>query len=157
MIVKLVGASLLVSSSAYCAHRMISVERERINRLSAYIDIILHIKSQIDLYSLPIEKILRSIDRSVLDRIEAASHPSRFDDLISLDDQYVGEGTQKILREFSSSLGKGYREMQIKLCDKTISELENQKKELTDAFPSRKKTIIALCFAVCGMALIALI
>ena len=157
MIVKLIGASLLVSSSAYCAYRMISIERERIDRLSAYIEIISVIKSQIELYSLPIEKILKSIDASVLKRIGIEEQMCKFDDLMSFDDQYVSDGTQKTLREFASSLGKGYREMQIKLCEKTILDLESQKRELTDAFPSRKKTIIALCFAICGMALIALI
>ena len=156
MILKLAGAGILVSSAAYCAARMISTEKNKIDRLSAYVEIVSYVKNQIDLYSMPIEKILKGINSSVLESIGITHAPSRFDDII-VSDESVSEQTQKTLRDFSFSLGKSYREMQIKLCDKAITELEKQKKELTDAFPSRKKTIVVLCFSACGMAIIALI
>lgn len=157
MIARLAGIGLLVSSASYCAHRMISAEKNKIDLISAYVEIVSHVKNQIDLYSLPIDKIIKGLDPSVIRRIGIDHMPSTFGELIGTDGTSVGEETAKTLREFAFSLGKTYRDMQIKLCDKTISELLAQKKALMDAFPSRKKTIIALTFAICGMTVIALI
>jgi hypothetical protein len=153
--IRLVGAGLMFSSTAYLALRMIQTEKKKIERISAYVNIVSYVKNQIDLYSLPIEKILKSIDPSALEVLGMEAAPDRFEELILLDG--VMEETQKTLREFSFSLGKSYREMQIKLCEKALGELERQKITLATAFPARKKTILALSFGICGMAVIALI
>ena len=157
MLVKTIGALVLLSSSALCASRMIAAEKAKIDQLETFISIISHIKSQIDLYSSPIPKIFSGIGKDMLDKLHLASPPKRFDEILDANALYISEESEKTLREFSSSLGKGYREMQMKLCDKALSELEAQKRMLQNAFSPRKKTILALCFGVGGVAVIALI
>lgn len=157
MLVKIIGSVLLLISSALCASRMISAEKSKIDTIETFISLISYIRNQIDLYSSPIGKILDKISSDTLDKLHLTSPPVKFDDLLKTEGLPIGEETEKTLREFSSSLGKSYREMQIKLCDKALSELEAQKKKLQTAFPSRKKTILALCFGIGGVAVIALI
>lgn len=157
MLVKAIGSGLLLISSALCASRMISAEKAKIDLLETFISVISYIKNQIDLYSSPIKKILDGINEETLHRLHLNDPPQRFDDILEISELSIGEETEKTLREFSSSLGKSYREVQIKLCDKTLSELEAQKNALKNAFPSRKKTILALCFGIGGVAVIALI
>lgn len=155
--VKAIGGALLLLSSLMCASKMITAERKKIERVGAYIDIISHVRNQIDLYSAPLHKIFSEIDHVTLQSLGLSVVPKVFDGFILEGDRYVGEETVKVLREFSATLGKGYREMQIKLCDRAISELEKQKRDMEGAYPSKKKTILALCLCIGGMALIALI
>jgi hypothetical protein len=136
---------------------MIAAEKTKIDQIETFISIISYIRNQIDLYSSPIAKIFGDIGADMLDKLHLISSPKKFDDIINANELYLGEETQKTLCEFSSTLGKSYREMQIKLCDKTLSELEAQKRTLQNAFPSRKKTILALCLGIGGVAVIALI
>lgn len=157
MLVKILGAGIIVVASMVYAERMLSDEKKKIDDLDAFIDIISYIKNQIDLYSMPLEKIFNEMDADKLERVGLAYPPQRFSDIINSDGLNLDDSTRKVLSDFSSSLGKSYREMQIKICDQTISELLSKKKSISEAFPSRKKTVLALCLGVAGVLVIALI
>ncbi len=157
MLFKIIGASMVFASAAFYVEKILSSDKKRIDNLDAVIDLIAYIKNQIDLYATPLEKIYKSIDRDKLKRLCLDSPPKEFFEIVENKELTFDDETTRELSEFSSSLGKGYRDMQLKLCDRTLASLNNKKKALADAFPSRKKTVLALCFGVGGAVLIALI
>ena len=72
--------------------------------------------------------------------------------------EIILEGEAKhILEEFSETLGKNYRDRQIKLCDIAISSLEGVRGAEQKKYAVKKKTVNALCLAAGGMVVILLI
>ena len=157
MLFKVIGASMVLAAAAFYAEKILSGDKKRIDHLDAVIDLITYIKNQIDLYAMPLEKIYKSVDRDKLKRLCLDSPPKDFYEVIDNQELIFDGDIKRELSEFSSSLGKGYREMQLKLCERTLSRLGDKKKMLAESFPSRKKTVLALCFGVGGVVLIALI
>ena len=157
MLFRVIGASMVLAAAAFYAEKILSSDKKRIDQLDAVIDLISCIKNQIDLYAMPLEKIYKSVDRDKLKRLCLDSPPKDFLEIVDNKEFIFDDETRRELYEFSSALGRGYREAQIKLCERTLAQLRNKKKALTDAFPSRKKTVMALCIGVGGVVLIALI
>ena len=156
MIYKLVGSALILGASGMMSGMLISREKAKIVRLDTYIELISFVRNRIDLYSEPVGKILSGCRTSIISRLSVDGSPQSFRELIKNETDCIDEISRKILDDFADSLGKSYRETQIKLCDKTLGELEKHKKTLEAAYISRKKTIIALCLGICGMTVIAL-
>ena len=106
---------------------------------------------------MPIDRILFSCPDELVAGIGSTAEKGSFEKLISGCDVICGDDCRRILEEFARSLGKNYRDRQIKLCDTTVSELESVRAGLQRIYPSKKKTITALCLATGGLAVIALI
>ena len=153
---KIIGGGVLLLSCALTSSYIISAEKRKIEQLEAFIALIKRTKEMIDCYAMPIEKIFNS-SGDILLRLGIEKDITDFSQLVSECEILCGEDCRKILFVFSESLGKGYRENQVKLCDATLSELEEIRKRLVLAYPSKKKTTAALCFAVGGALLIALL
>lgn len=156
MIYKLFGTALVLGASVVSASTLVGEERHKIVELETYIELLRYIRNQIDLYSAPLGKIFLGCQDSILRKLSITERVNSFGEILEKSALKVGEDSKKTLCEFANSLGKNYRDVQIKLCDKTIGELEGQKKSLEAAFASRRKTIIALCFGLGGMTIIAL-
>ena len=156
MIYKVLGSALIFGASAMMSGMLISREKAKIVQLETYIEMISFVKNRIDLYSEPLGKILSGCRTSIISRLSIEGSPQSFKELIEKDSAGLDEISRRTLDDFADSLGKSYRETQIKLCDKTLGELEKHKKTLELAYASRRKTIIALCLGICGMAVIAL-
>ncbi len=155
MTVRLLGGAIILLVSAFSARSMISAEEKRIRELEAFIKLITYIRDQIDCYSTPIGKIFS--EYGGISELSPDCIPADLEDLLLNGRFSIGDESLKTLSEFSKTLGKNYRETQIKLCSKAVSELEAQKNALVNALPARKKTIFAICLSVGGVAVIALI
>ena len=153
--IKLVGSALIVMASAGVVSYVISGEKKKIEEVDAFIALIKYVRNQIDCFSMPIEKILASCPELV-SKIGVSEKTTSISGLVSKCDISCQE-CKKIINAFSLSLGKGYREQEIRLCEKVIGELENIKKGLECSYPSRKRTTVALCLAIGGALLIALL
>ena len=155
--VKLSGVAMIVFASVLAAGHLISQERRRVECVEGFYLLISLIKEQIECYSAPIKKILPSCDDRIIRRLGLDQPPTDFGEILSGCEDVLDDDSKKTLREFSSTLGKSYRDVQIRTCNKALSELDIQLKGLRAAYPARKKTVIALCAAIGGMAVIALI
>ena len=153
---RIIGGCALLLSCALTSSYIISVEKNKIEQIETFISLIKSIRHHIECYSMPIEKILLS-NKDILLRLGVEKDISSFSQILSECEIMCGEDCKKILNTFADTLGKGYREQQVKLCDATISALEEIKRKLVSAYPSKKKTTIALCFAFGGALLIALL
>ena len=153
--IKLVGGALIVIASIGTAYYISATEKKKIEQIEALIALIKYVRNQIDSFSMPIEKILSSCP-VLLSRLGVNEKISSISELASRCDISCEE-CKKIINDFVLSLGKGYREREIKLCDKAIGELEDIKNRLVLSYPSKKKTAAALCLAFGGALLIALL
>ena len=157
MILKLLGSALLITSSISASRVLIGIEQKRIKQTDSFIALIRYIRDRIDCYSTPIDKILSTCPDDILLEIGGRNGEFSFWELVSQNDMVLdGEG-KRILREFSESLGKNYRERQIKLCDSAISTLENYRKTKNADLTAKRKAINAICLAIGGITVIALL
>ena len=157
MLIKVGGALIIVLASVFASADLVACEKRRIECIEGFLLMVSYIKNSIECYSIPIKRIISECDPAILKKLGADGKQADFDQLILGCEDFLREDTLKTLREFSSALGKSYRDIQIRICNKTIGELEGQKKDLKDAYPSKRRTLIALCIAIGGMAVIALI
>lgn len=154
--IKLIGGALIMIFSAGAASYIVSCEKKKIEEIEGFIALLRYIRNQIDCFSVPMETILSSCPE-ILSKLGVDETTTSFSELISKCDMTSGEECKKIIREFALSLGKGYREQELKKCDKAIGELENIKNRMVASYPSKKKTTSALCLAIGGALLIALL
>ncbi len=157
MLIRAGGALMIVFASIFASADLIKREKRRIECVEGFLALVSYIKDRIECYSTPIKNILADCDPAILKKLGLDDPVSDFGQMISVCEGLLSEETLKTLREFSSTLGKSYRDVQIRVCGKTIGELEGQKNSLNAAYPSKRKTVIALCMALGGMAVIALI
>lgn len=153
--IKLIGGVMIVASSMSTASYIASHEKKKIEEIEAFISLIRHIRNQIDCFSMPMKNIFSSCS-DILSKLGVSEKTSSLTELISKREIMCAE-CEKIINDFSSSIGKGHREREVKICDKAIGELEHIKEQLVSAYPSKRKTTAALCLAIGGAMLIALL
>ena len=157
MIMKLVG-SVMVLISCLATSRIISaLEHEKNERLDSFITLIRYIRNKIDCYSVPIDKILADCPEEIIDPLGGKETGMTFEDILHRKNNLIGDDSRRILEEFSKTLGKNYRERQLKLCDGAISALEVIRDTEVKKYSAKKKTVNALCFAVGGLIIILLL
>ena len=153
---RVIGGGAVVLSCILTSSYIASAEKSKIDQLEDLIMLIKYIRNQIDSYSTPIEKIMMEC-KDILLRLDVQEDVADFSRLLSVCEIKSGDNCKNILNTFAASLGKGYREQQVKLCDTTLAELDAIRKKLTEEYPNKKKTAAALCFAAGGVLLIALL
>ena len=153
---RVIGGGALMLSCVLASSYVASVEKSKIDQLEDIILLIKNIRNQIDSYSAPIEKIMREC-KDILLRLDVQEKITDFSQLLSVCEIKSGENCKNILHTFADSLGKGYREQEVKLCDTTLAELDAIRKKLTEEYPNKKKTAAALSLASGGALLIALL
>ena len=153
--IRLIGCAAVMLSCALAVSHISSVEKIKINKTETFISLIKRIRHEISCHSTPVEKILSS-SKDILVSLGINKEITDFSQLIS-ECEGICDNCEKVLKGFSASLGKGYREEEIKTCDAALSELENIRKKLAESYPVKRKTTAAVCFAAGGALLIALL
>ena len=154
---RLGGAFMIAVASFLVSFDIIDREKRRIECVDGFLLLVSHIREQIECYSTPIKTILEECDPYVLKKLGLSGQAPDFGQMITESERMLTEDSLKALRGFSSTLGKSYREVQIRECNKAIAVLEGQKGMLKAAYPSKRKTVIAMGAAVGGMAVILLV
>ena len=157
MMVKLAGAVMIIISCLTTARTLTSLEKEKSDQLDSFIALIRYIRNRIDCYSIPIDKIFAECPDDIFDHLGGKEAGMSFDGLLSRKNVTVSEDARGILEEFSKTLGKNYRERQIKLCDGAISSLESLRDGEKKKYNAKKKTVNALCLAAGGMVILLLL
>ena len=157
MMLKLFGMASIILSSVAASRTLIEQERKRVAQIDSFMAIIRYIRDQIDCYSAPIGRIFAECPRHFFDGLGGYQGEISFGQLLERHEFTVdGEG-KRILFEFSDSLGKNYRDRQIRLCDSAIVALEGYRKTKERDLSVKKKAITVLCLALGGITVIALI
>ena len=147
---KILGSILIlcacISSSLFYEKK----QKEKIEALINCCDFIKYIKSQIEFFLLPLDKIYLSYK----DKNEYINKfiCGNYDENISIFDKDDFE----ILKNFFSSIGKGMKKNEISLCEYVISELEKNIEKKKAEYPNKIKVfrIMALFFGFCIVILL---
>ena len=157
MLIKLFGAAMVVTSGLLASRALVSLEKEKNDQLDSFIALIRYIRNRIDCYSIPIDKIFAECPEEIFEQIGGKEADMTFGRLIERKKILLDGEARRILGEFSETLGRNYRERQIKLCDGAISSLEVLRESEKKKYIAKKKTVNALCLAAAGLVVILLL
>ena len=157
MILKLVGSALVMISCIAVSRTVLTAERSKSEQIEAFISLLRYIRHQIDCYSIPMDRIFADCPLDILEPLGGKENDMSFERLLKRKEIILEGEAKHILEEFSETLGKNYRDRQIKLCDIAISSLEGVRGAEQKKYAVKKKTVNALCLAAGGMVVILLI
>ena len=125
--IKLAGSLLILSAGAVAALGSIRREKRRVNVLEAWIELLSHIRRQIDLYLMPMEEILAHADRALLACLSHPSPPYTLKGLLAASRDDLDEETARRLSVWIGECGGSYRDKALKHCDDMLTFLQSQR------------------------------
>ena len=113
------GASLIVISAIAVSVSAMTESRKRVRDTEAVLELISHAKSDIDCFLTPVDVIFSDFRCDALESCGFMNvlRQSGIEKAVSSRTASFSENTKDILLRFSSSLGRGYREDELRLCD----------------------------------------
>lgn len=153
---KITGAVLLIASGIGIAIGASRFERKRLQVYDGLISLIFHVKGRIDCYAMPVEEIMRTMDKGILADCRCPGQISSIDQLLVHVQPYVTPETLRILQAFGAGLGGGFRDEQIKRCDYYIELLRTSRMQLEAELPARAKTN-GMIWILCALGAVILL
>lgn len=152
---KFIGAALLVVSGWQCGRMLCAREKARRDQVGKTVDLLQYIRSQINIYLQPINKILRFCDASRLASCGLRDDDISADNIESKCGNMIDEMARQAVIEYFGLAGRGDRAAELGLCDRYISALTARHRALSDEYPRRCRLIMTLC--LCGTSGLALL
>jgi hypothetical protein len=146
---KIVGAIIIAVSGIVGSYVLNSAARHTLEQIEGFLSLVRHLRNEIECFCMPLPSALARCPREVLVRCgyTASDVPKSVRELV--DGCVVSDGeTQKAMLSFASSIGKGYRDEQLGLCDYCIELIEARRQIACEQLPSRIKRNSAVC--MCG-------
>ena len=140
-LLKLLGVLVILSVGGVSALGAVRYEKRRVRVLDGWLDMIRHIRTQIDCFLTPLQDIL--------DGFLPAQIPSDLSALLSSSAIYLDTDTKRLLEGFIREIGGGYREDQLRHCDFCIAELRRKREHCAVELPMRQRLAVTLCFTLC--------
>ena len=156
IVLRLAGALLLAFSGAFAARMINASASMSLSQTEGFISFIRFARVQIDCFSLPIGEIIAICGKEMLlrcgyEKKEVPTSFGAFVDSINVSDK----DSYKIFCAFASEFGRGYRAEQLRACDYYLALLEEHRKALLSALPSKKKRNGTVC--VCASLALAIL
>ena len=134
---KIIGCFLIIIASIASSYFYENSLKSNIKILEELIIFIKTVKSKIEYYSLSIDEIFS--DYTCKNSFLKQLLNGEFTTII-----HLNENIQKDIKNFFSSLGKGYKKEQLSLCDYTINSLESTLNNLKSEFIKKAKIFRSL-------------
>jgi len=146
LIFKVFGALMVGLGGGLICHTLNREAQLSCKRAEAWCSLIGTVKGEIECFSLPISEILKRVDISRFAECgyTKTSVPESLCELVSKT-SFSDKETEKIVRNFCSEFGMGYRDEQIKRCEYYRGLLEERKKVLATDLPTKKRLYSTLC------------
>ena len=154
---KWMGLILIFLCGVGAGYFLCLFERRRCRQAEGFLSLLRHIRMQIDCFSLPVCKILSTLDAQL--RIDCCV-PERASDFAALLEStrlLLPEEACTLLQDFSRDLGKNYREEQLRCCDYYLSRLSPLCEKLRTELPRRLRLAWLLPTALCAALILMLI
>lgn len=142
---KIIGGILLLAASVGFGLIKIREERRRIRLARAFCELVKHIRENIAHYMKPLPEIFRTADCPILEEhgflgdCRERGIRLAWEKFSDSAENILPERVKRVLAEFSESIGGGYREDELNLCDYTIAELERAVREMTEDSVGKEK------------------
>lgn len=156
--VKIIGAALVVLGGAASAYILNSRAKSALMHVEGTISLLRYVKTQVDCYSMPIDKILSGCNVEMFSECgySGTQKPQSLEELLS-GCTSLEPVIYKTMRGFADEFGKSYRAEQVKLCDRYIDELSSFRADLSERLPVRRKLNSTLCLSGSAAIIILLI
>ena len=148
MLLKILGICMILGAGGMAACSAVGTERRKLSVLDGWIDLILHIRGQIDCYLTPLEDILIHADPKLLSACMGTSKDRTPAELLRRSAPFLDPESNRLLEGFTREIGSSYREEQIKRCDHYLLVLQKNREQLASQLPARIKVSATLC--ICG-------
>lgn len=153
---KMLGGAMVVAAGGLAAYTLARYERRRLVVLDAWIDLIFHIRGQIDCYLMPLDEILACADAGILRGCMCHTPHPDLSALLRSASPYLDKESARLLSAFVREIGGSYREEQLRRCDFYINSLRVIRERLSQELPARIKLRISLCICASLAAAILL-
>lgn len=154
---KTAGSLFLFISSLMMSYRYSDSQKSRLKNLEYLIGLVRYIRTQIDCFMLPVDKIISdytSDDNSqIASELKKSSFPKSAENLKNI----LGIEEYEVILNLSKSLGRGYRDEQLKLCEICIDSLDSIHEKHKADMQSKIKTYRAFCLLGSVMIIILFI
>lgn len=156
VLAKVAGSFLWLLSGFFLSVEINKYNKSKLTQAEAFIALIKNIRLKIECYAMPIPEILASCDDKIISECggENADRSSlkSFYETIRL---AVDGAGKKAIRDFCMTVGSGYKENEVKVCDTYIEELMSYRSLLSDKLPGTEKMCTTIY--VCGFGMLLLI
>lgn len=144
---KVLGGGLIILCGYFCGRSVCQREEKKLRQTEGLIVLVSHIRDMIDRYLMPIDRILKECD---VEMISACGLSGECDDLIKMVDEavFLDDGIRAEMQSFAYELGRGWRESQLKLCDRCLSSLTRERDRLSADLPRSGRATMTLAMAV---------
>ncbi len=136
--IKIIGVLMILSVGGIAAYGEIKYEKRVLCVLDEWIDLIRHIRSQIDRYLTPLNEIME----------ECLEKGMTLERLYRSTSVYLDGTAKHHIEGFTKDIGGGYREDQLKLCDFCIEELRCRRASHAAQLPTRLKLSVTLTVCI---------
>ena len=155
-IFRIVGAILVAVSGFLGAYILNSRAKSAIAQIDGLIMLVRHIKNEIECFCVPIPTAFARCSCEIYERcgLRGEGAPTDADSFFAAC-AITDSQAKEQMRRFWGSLGRGYRDEQVSLCDLCVSALEARRRELVSQLPSKIKVNSSLC--VCSSLLVVIL
>ena len=126
MTVRIAGGVILLISAVFLGVSLNTVRRSHLHALRRTVELIRQIRRSIDLFNTPRDAACNDFHASMEELCAALAEDAQ------------------IVREFSEKLGSGYKDDTLKLCDFTMTTLEDRLKKAENEYPAHARLYITL-------------
>jgi len=155
LIYKFIGAALVVLGGWLIGDMLCRRERLRCEQAGSTVELIRYIRSQINIYLLPLDEIVLNCDQELVGSCGGKGFVVSEDGVIFQGENVIDEASRLGLMEYFERAGRGDRASEIRLCDYYISFFDGRYQQLSRECPRRCRLIMTLC--LCGAAGVALL
>ena len=148
---KLIGCIFITIASIYASHIYEKSLKKAIKNTSDLYSLIVHIKSQIEYFAMPISEIFSDYateNEAIIDILKRKENAD-----LSFLSNHAKDTTYSLLSE----LGKGFKKEQIALCEFSASILNDYKEQLGSELAKKTKICRSLCLFIGACTIILLV
>ncbi len=155
--VKLLGLVALFVSGTVTGVLLTGFERRRYRQAEGFVALVRHIRLQIDCFSLPVERILSTLDEGLRADCALPARAASFPALLQGTRLFLPPEMRDLLIGFSADLGASYREDQLRCCDYYLARLMPHCERIREELPRKMRLWLLLPPALSGALILMLI
>ena len=147
---KWIGIALLLCCGVLCGIFLAAFERAKCLQAEGFVDLIRNVRLQIDCFGTPVSRILSSLDEKLYAALGAKRGAADLHAMLASTLLLVDREFSKLLFDFASSLGTGYREEELRYCDYYLARLSPLSQKVREELEKRMRLALILPLALSG-------
>ena len=144
---KFIGIALIIAATVICSYTYENQCKKRLICLKDIYDYVYYVKLKIRHLNLTVEEIFEKYEKKEIIKLY----------LTESFDKLKDTGEKELINDFFSSLGQGYKQEQLELCDYTLDGISKKISDLEKSSPTQIKIFRTFSLFICASIIIFLI